>query len=344
VYPLFMRTAVALLSLALVHAQDLVSKADSIAKQNDFMGSVLAAKGGNVVLKKGYGMANIELDVPNAPDTKFRLGSITKQFTATAILQLASQGKLSVDDKISKYVADSPAAWQDITIHHLLTHTSGIPNFTGFSDYQKTMRETVTPVELVARFKDRPLDFPPGSKFKYSNSGYEVLGVIVEKVSGEKYEDYLKKHVFDPLDMQATGYDHDTAIIKHRASGYERGKDGKIRNAEYIDMSIPYSAGSLYSTVEDLYRWDRALYTDKVLTQQWRDKMFTPFLDNYAYGWFVKGAGADKTISHNGGVNGFVTSINRYPAQDSCVIVLSNGPGPALLAMVSGLNEALLSK
>jgi CubicO group peptidase (beta-lactamase class C family) len=337
-----MRIALGLVFVALLHAQDFAAQADALAKKNDFMGSVLVAKGGNVVLKKGYGMANVELDVPNAPNTKFRLGSITKQFTATAILQLAAQGKLSVDDKVSKFVPDSPAAWKDITIHHLLTHTSGIPNFTGFPEYQKDQRETVTPTQLLSRFKDRPLDFTPGSKFKYSNSGYEVLGFIVEKVSGEKYEDYLKKHIFDPLDMQDSGYDHDTAILKHRAAGYERGKDGKLRNADYLDMSIPYSAGSLYSTVDDLYRWDRALYTEKVLDRDSREKMFTPFLDNYAYGWNVKGEGVDKTISHNGGINGFRTAINRYPGRDACIIVLTNAGTQAVAAMSSGLQSALL--
>ncbi len=337
-----MRIALTLAVVALVHGQDIAAKADAAAKQNDFMGSVLVAKGGKVLLKKGYGMANIELDVPNAPDTKFRLGSITKQFTATAILQLAAQGKLDVQDKVSKYIDNSPAAWKDITIHHLLTHTSGIPNFTSFDDYAKRQRETVTPLQLVDRFKDRPLDFAPGSKYSYSNSGYEVLGVIIEKVSGEKYEDYVKRHIFDPLDMNDTGYDHDTQIIKHRAAGYQKTKDGKLQNADYIDMSIPYSAGSLYSTVEDLYRWDRALYGEKILNAEWKKKMFTPFLNNYAYGWNVRGEGADLTISHSGGVNGFSTQINRYPGQDACVIVLTNGPG--IRPMVNALNEALLGK
>src|SRR5262249_38143191 len=154
----------------------------------------------------------------------------------------------------------------------------------------KRQRELVTPLELVARFKDKPLDFTPGSKYSYSNSAYEVLGVIIERVSGEKYEAYLKKHIFDALDMNDSGYDHDTEIIKHRAAGYEQPKDGKLRNADYIDMSIPYSAGSLYSTVEDLYRWDRALYTDKVLGSEWKKKMFTPFLNNYGYGWVIRGS------------------------------------------------------
>lgn len=338
------RSILVLSCLALVQAQDLVTRADEIAKKNDFSGSVLAARGGKILLEKGYGKANIELDVPNAANTKFRLGSITKQFTATSILQLAAQGKLNVDDPVSKYVENSPAAWKEITIHNLLTHTSGIPNFTNFPDYQKTMREPVTPEELVARFKDRPLDFPPGSKFSYSNSGYEVLGLILEKVSGEKYEDYVKKHIFDPLDMQDSGYDHDSTILKHRAAGYERSKDGKLHNAAYIDMSIPYSAGSLYSTVEDLYRWDRALYTDKVLAGAWREKMFTPFLNGYAYGWTVKGSGADKTIAHSGGVNGFSTFIARYPNQDACIIVLTNLTNRGVQEMASGLQAELFGK
>jgi CubicO group peptidase (beta-lactamase class C family) len=337
-----MRIAAVLVSIALIHAQDLASKADAAAKQNDFTGSALVARGGKILLKKGYGMANLELDVPNTPETKFRLGSITKQFTATAILQLAAQGKLSVDDPASKYVDNAPSAWKDVTIHHLLTHTSGVPNFTDFPDYGARQRETVTPAQLVARFKDRPLDFAPGSKYKYSNSGYEVLGVIIEKVSGEKYEGYVKKHIFDPLAMNDTGYDHDTPIIKHRAAGYEKSKDGTLKNADYIDMSIPYSAGSLYSTVEDLYRWDRALYTDKILPNEWRKKMFTPFLNNYAYGWNVRGSGDDVTISHSGGVNGFTTSISRYPGRDACVIVLCNSVG--VRPMVNALNEALFGK
>ncbi len=337
-----MRIAIALVAISALNAQDIESKADAAAKQNQFMGSVLAAKGGKILLKKGYGFANVELEVPNTPQTKFRLGSITKQFTATAILQLAAQGKLSVEDHVSEYIENSPEAWKDITIHHLLTHTSGIPNFTSFPDYETRQRETVTPLELVARFKDKPLDFAPGSKYSYSNSGYEVLGVIIEKVSGEKYETYLKKHIFDPLDMNDTGYDHDTEIIKHRAAGYEQSKDGKLRNADYIDMSIPYSAGSLYSTVEDLYRWDRALYTDKVLGAEWRKKMFTPFLNNYGYGWIVRGSGADQTISHSGGVNGFRTQIMRVPSEDACVIVLTNGPG--ITPMTKALQEAVFGK
>jgi D-alanyl-D-alanine carboxypeptidase len=329
------------LVVALVRGQDIPANADALVnayvKLNRFMGSALVAKGGTVLVKKGYGMANVELDVPNSPETKFRLGSITKQFTATSILQIASQGKLSVEDKVSKYVPDAPAAWKDITIHHLLTHTSGLPNYTSFPDYLKKMREPVTSLQLIAVFKDRPLDFEPGSKFRYSNSGYAALGYIIEKVSGEKYEDYLRKHIFDPLDMSDTGYDHDTTILKQRAAGYMLSKDGKIRNADYLDMSIPYSAGSMYSTLEDLYRWDRSLYTDKVLPREWREKMFTPFLNNYAYGWFRAPLFGHKMTSHGGGINGFSTAINRFPDDDVCIVVLSNLASSSIGALANAL-------
>ena len=315
------------LSAALAGAQDISSKVDEYVKayvdQNRFMGSVLIAKGGKVLVDKGYGMANIELDVPNSPQTKFRLGSITKQFTATAILQLEEKGKLSVNDAVSKYFPDSPPAWKAITIHNLLTHTSGIPNYTSFPGFMdKQARTPLTVAELLGLFKDKPLEFEPGSQMKYSNSGYEVLGYIIEKTSGVSYEEYVKRNIFDRVDMQDSGYDHDTTIIKHRAAGYSL-VNGKLQNARYLDMSSPYSAGSLYSTVDDLYRWDRALYTDKVLSRKSIEKMYTPFKNDYAYGWGVKD-GPHKQYAHGGGIFGFSTFIARYPADDAFVVVLSN--------------------
>jgi CubicO group peptidase (beta-lactamase class C family) len=320
--------------VGLASAQDITAKVDELAnayiKKNQFIGSVLVAKGGNVLVKKGYGMANIELAVPNTPETKFRLGSITKQFTATAILQLAAAGKLSVDDKISKYIADTPPSWSDITIHHLLTHTSGIFNYTNAPEFTKQMRQSWKPEDILGLVKNKPLDFTPGSKFSYSNSGYIALGLIVEKASGETYEAYIKKHIFDALDMNASGYDHASSILSHRAVGYTATADGKFSNADFIDMSFPYAAGALYSTVEDLYRWDRALYSDKVLAKASREKMFTPFLNDYAYGWFAKSNGAHKVIAHGGGINGFNTTIDRYPGDDACVVVLSNVNSPAV--------------
>ncbi len=305
------------------------AKLDAVAKayadKKGFMGSVLVAKGGAVLLEKSYGMADIEWDVPNTPDAKFRLGSITKQFTATAILQLQERGKLSVDDPIAKYVENAPAAWKGITIHHLLTHTSGIPSYTDFPEFQKPnfMRVPLSPLEIVMLSKDKPLDFQPGENWKYDNTGYVLLGYIIEKVTGEKYGDYLQKNVFGPLDMKDSGYDRTETVLRHRAGGYHWDNNRHV-NAGFIDMSLPHAAGSLYSTVRDLYRWDRSLYTEKVLSKKSLDRMFTPVKNDYGYGWVITHAQGRTRIGHGGGINGFSTVIIRYPEADAAVIVLSN--------------------
>lgn len=307
-------------------AQDMATQADQyladLAKKNQFSGTAFIAKGGKVVFSKGYGMANFELDVPNTPQTKFRLGSITKQFTAMAIMQLQEKGLLSVDDPITKYFPDYKAA-EKVTIHHLLSHTGGIYNFTSGSDYQKMMRVNSPPDQIFAAFKDKPLDFEPGAKWNYSNSGYILLGMIIEKVSGKSYEAYLKENIFQPLNMANTGYDHTDMLLKNRAAGYEV-KMGAITNTDFLDMSIPFSAGALYSTVEDLYLWDRALYTEKLVKKATLEKIYTPVKNNYGYGWGIDEQKGHKRIGHGGGINGFVTQINRYVNDDVCVIVLGN--------------------
>ena len=325
-----MKTILALVAVCLYAqpAADFALKADAhvaaFAEQGRFMGSVLVAKGGKVLLSKGYGMANLEHDVANKPNTKFRLGSITKQFTAVAILQLQEQGKLSVQDSISKYIPNSPEAWTKVTIHHLLSHTGGVPSYTSTPDYVKHMREASKPLDFIERFKNKPLDFEPGSKHLYSNSGYYLLGVIIEQVSGKSYEAYLRTNVFDKADMQDSGYDWDMKILKNRAAGYQKGKDG-FKNAEFLDMGQPFAAGSLYSTVEDLYRWDRALYTENILTHKSLEGAWTPVLNNYGYGWSVgKTAGEHRTISHGGGINGFSTMMMRLPDDDAFIAVFAN--------------------
>ncbi|PYP85444.1 MAG: serine hydrolase [Blastocatellia bacterium AA13] len=315
---------------SLAVAQDLTPKFEEymngLMKQGKFSGSVLIARDGAVLFSKGYGMANLELDVLNTPETKFRLGSITKQFTATAILLLQERGKLSVQDPLCKYITDCPAAWSEVTIHHLLSHTGGIPNFTNFADYQKTMMIPTTVESLIARFKDKPLDFKPGEKWDYSNSGYVLLGYIIEKASGMSYEEFLRKNIFDPLKMMNSGYDHHATILKNRATGYEP-RGNKVLNASYIDMTIPHGAGALYSTVGDLLLWDQALYGEKLLSKKSLDAMFTPVKDNYGYGWFINKQFNRSHIGHDGGINGFNTSISRYPEQKLTVVVLTNLAG-----------------
>ncbi|MBV8571425.1 MAG: beta-lactamase family protein [Acidobacteriaceae bacterium] len=310
-------------------AEDLAQKLDHVLSafetNRHFMGSVLVARDGRVLLEKGYGMADLEWGVPNAPDGKFRLGSITKQFTSAAILQLAAQHKVSVDDKACKYFDKCPDSWKQVTIHQLLSHTSGIPSYTRMKRFGQPnfIRVPLSPSEVLLLTKDEPLDFPPGTQWKYDNSGYILLGIIIEKASGEKYADYLKKHIFDPLNMHDTGYDETAVVLKRRVSGYKScGND--LCNSDYIDMSLPYAAGSLYSTAQDLYKWDRALYTDSILSKSARDRMWTPVMHNYGYGWMIGPMVNHRQYGHGGGIPGFSTYIARFPDDNAAVIVLGN--------------------
>jgi CubicO group peptidase (beta-lactamase class C family) len=332
------------------------TKADQIdklisqySKYNKFNGTVLVAEDGKVIYKKGFGMANMEWKIPNEPNTKFRLGSITKQFTALLILQLAEQGKLKLDVPISTYLPDySKTNGDKITIHQLLTHTSGIPNYTSSPNFFADIsRNPYTPEAFVKTFADLPLGFKPGEKFAYSNSGYFVLGYIIEKVTGKTYEQCLKDNIFTPLMMTNSGYDHHNTILENRATGYERSGRNYI-NSNYIDMSIPYAAGSLYSTVEDLYLWDQALYTEKLLSAKYRDLLFGKYIvtrppSYYGYGWSIEDVNIDKTnekveiIEHGGGINGFNTLISRIPSSKDLVVLLNNTGGTSLDEM----NEAI---
>ena len=275
----------------LAPATEIAQKADAYLRAQErvkgFSGAVLVARDGVPLISKGYGWANAEWEIPNTPTTKFRLGSITKQFTAALVLRLQEQRKLSVQDPICTYVKPCPELWKPVTIHHLLTHTSGIPSYTGLPDYQKTMMVPRTIDQMVAVFRDLPLEFAPGEKFKYNNSGYFLLGVIIEKVTEKIYEDALRDEIFTPLGLNDTGYDWSEPLLRHRAAGYTR-RGNEIVNAKFLDMQQPYAAGSLYSTVEDLLKWDQALYTDRVLPAAARTAMFTPFKDNYAYGWAIQ--------------------------------------------------------
>jgi CubicO group peptidase (beta-lactamase class C family) len=293
-------------------------------RRDHFSGSILIARDGKVLYSQGYGMANLEHDVPNTPQTKFRLGSITKQFTAMAILILQERGKLNVHDRVKQHFPEAPKAWDEITIEHLLTHTSGIPNYTENPDFLRTLPVRVTLKELIAKFKDRPLDFKPGAKFKYSNSGYIMLGQIIETASGKNYPSFMKEAVFGPLDMKDTGYDNATVLIKHRASGYTRRLGVVLTNCDYVDMSIPHAAGALYSTVLDLLKWDQALYDEKLVPRKSLEAMFTPHKGNYGYGWIIDKKFGVPRYSHGGGIMGFVTTIERYPDEKLLVVALSN--------------------
>ncbi len=351
-----MRNALAgcLLLACLGRAEDVRPRMEQIiqsyVKDQKFMGSVLVAKGNEVLVDRGYGSADLEWNIANSPTTKFRLGSVTKQFTAACILLLQERGKLRVDDPVKKYMSNAPAAWDKITIYHLLTHTSGIPNFTNFPDYRESEAKATTPEKLVARFLNKPLDFAPGTKWSYSNSGYVLLGYLVEKISGKTYQQFVEQNIFTPLGMKDSGYDSNSAIILHRASGYSPSAHGPV-NAGYIDMTIPFSAGSLYSTTEDLLRWERGLFGGKVLSAASLKQMTTAFKENYAFGLEVREVNGRQEIDHGGGIEGFNTHVAYWPQDRLTIVVLGNLNGMApdeiagqLAAIVHGERVVLTSE
>ena len=317
-----------------------------LAEREAFTGAVLVARNGEVLLSKGYALADRDKNLPNTPQTKYRIGSITKQFTAMAILMLQDQDKLNVQDPVCLYIPECPTAWQDITIHHLLTHTSGIPNFTDFRDYHSTKATPSPPEQTLARFKDEPLDFQPGEQWSYSNSGYILLGFIIEQSSGQSYEAFLQQYIFEPLQMKDTGYDHNDGSL---AVGYT-GTHGLWREADYIDMTIPHAAGALYSTVEDLYRWDQALYTETLVSRELLALMFTPHAEmpvaglSYGYGWVVGEMNKHKAAAHSGGIEGFATEIRRYIDDQVTIIVLSNRDTTGVGSEADLISEAVFGE
>ena len=307
-----------------------------------FSGSILIAKGGEILINKGYGMANYELNVINTPQTKFRIGSVTKQFTAMLVMMLKEGGVLDVNDSISKFISDYPNG-DKITIHQLLTHTSGIPDLLGLDNFEDFKRDPSTPQKTVEFFKNEPLEFEPGTKYEYSNSNYVLLSYIIELVTGKSYEEFIKESIFVPLEMKNTGMDSPSKLITNRADGYYPAKDG-IVNAPYIDMSIPTGGGGLYSTVEDLYKWDRALYTEKLVTKKTLEKIFTPYAEDYCYGWQKAEEFGHNCYRHGGSIEGFIAEIDRFPDDDVCIIVLSNFINTPVREIVKDLTAMLFGE
>jgi len=329
------------LSLArLATAQDSATRMDEVVQSyvdaRQFMGSVLVARGDTILFSKAYGSANLEWSIPNTTDTKFRIGSVTKQFTAAAVLLLEERGKLEIDESVKKYYPDAPDPWDKITLFHLLTHTSGIPSYTTFPEFKSLNTLRTTPDDLVRRFRDRPLEFAPGEKMRYSNSGYVLLGAIIEKVTGVTYAKFVEDNIFTPLGMKDSGYDSTSAIIAHRAAGYEPRPDGPA-NAPYLDLTIPYAAGALYSTVEDLLRWEQALFRGKVLSEASMKKMTTPARNNYALGLVVRKQAGRNLIEHGGSINGFSSQLLYYPDSAVTIVALSNLHAPAAERIVKKL-------
>lgn len=327
-------------------AQNKVKQIDElISKYNEyryFYGSALVADDNKVIFKKGYGLANVEWNIPNTPDTRFRIGSISKQFTSMLIMQLVAEGKIKLDGKLSDYLPYYRKDTGDqITIEMLLTHTSGIPSYTSRADFgEQVSKKFYKPDDFVKEYCSGDLEFEPGKKFLYNNSGYFILGAIIEKVSGQSYEEVLRSRILQPLGMKHSGYDWHQSIIEKRASGYDKTSTG-FRNAPWLDMSLPYAAGSLYATVEDLFIWDQALRTEKLLPRTYMDEIFKGRVDafggQYAFGWGVRkqkiGEKEFDVISHGGGINGFNTINYLIPEKGQIVILFSNAGGAPLNEM-----------
>ena len=315
----------------------------------DFSGTVLVARESRILYEGAFGLASTEWDIPNDLRTKFEIGSMTKQFTALLILQFVNEGKIKLDGHLSDYL---PYYRKDtgnrITISQLLSHTSGVPNFLsspGFLDGPAS-RAKYEVKEFAIKYCSEDLRFEPGTKFEYSNSNYFLLGAILEQTSGASYERLLQDRIFTPLGMRDSGYTHSEALISHRAAGYERSAAG-LQNARYYDMSIPFAAGALYSTVADLFLWDQALYGERLLPAHLRDLLFKPNLDNYGYGWgiLIPEAGSpyagEPIPMHGGAIFGFQSLIQRIVTHKELIVLLDNTDSPKLFDIALEIRRVL---
>jgi len=308
---------------------DLVRKT---CKPDEPGAAVIVVKDSKTVYREGFGMANLELGVPIKPDMVFRIGSITKQFTAVATLMLADQGILAIDDPITNFLPEYPTQGHLITVEHLLTHTSGIKSYTELPELWASSRNDFTVQQIIDAFKNRPLDFTTGEECSYNNSGYILLGAIIEKSSGLTYEQFVQHNIFDRLGMKNSYYDDPVRVIPHRVSGYNKSAKG-YTNAAYLSMTLPFAGGSLASTVDDLAIWDTALYSEQLVKQETLRRAFTPFrlndgsMTEFGYGWTVSEYEGHRLIQHGGGVSGFANYAIRVPDQHVFVAVLSNLSG-----------------
>jgi CubicO group peptidase (beta-lactamase class C family)/uncharacterized protein YneR len=291
--------------------------------------SVLVAKDGNVIYKKAFGISNMELDITADPKHVYEVGSITKQFTAVAILMLEEQGKLSLDDAITKFIPDYPTQGKTITVHQLLNHTSGIKSYTNMPSFKSLARTDMTPTELIDKFKNEPMEFDPGTQYNYNNSGYILLGHIIEVVSGKSYADFIQTNIFDKVGMTNSYYGSMVDLIPNRASGYSEIESG-YRNADYLSLTLPYAAGSIMSTTEDLLKWQNAISANTLIKKSSLDKAVNGSqlnngeAINYGYGWIKGDINGSRTIEHSGGIFGYTTNGIFLPEENIYVIGLSN--------------------
>ncbi|TDQ29852.1 CubicO group peptidase (beta-lactamase class C family) [Tenacibaculum caenipelagi] len=318
---------------SIISAQNLESKIDEILKaqfkSNETGVSALVAKKGNVLYRKAFGKANLELDVNMKPENVFEVGSITKQFTAVSILMLLEEGKLSLEDDITKFIPDYPTKGKQITVHHLLTHTSGIKSYTSMRKFSEVMTIDESPLKFIDFFKNEPMDFEPGEQYKYNNSGYFILGYIVEKVSGMSYPKFVEERIFKKLNMNSSYYGSHTRLIKNRATGYQK-RNEEFVNAQYISLTLPYAAGSIMSNVDDMLQWQTAISNNTLVQKETIDKAFTNYTlnngkkINYGYGWSFNEINGVPTIEHGGAIPGYRSMGVYVQSEDVYVIIFSN--------------------
>ena len=328
-------------------AQQLDDYVKQYEKAGLFSGSVLVADHGRVLLQKGYGLANREKNTPNTPETRFRIASLTKQFTAALVLQLVEEGKLKLDGKVADYLPDYPApAGRQISLHQLLSHTAGLPDYTAQPGFAAVARTYQTPAQLVAQFSALPLEFAPGTQHRYSNSGYVLLGAIIEKVTGKPYAQVFQENIARPLKLKATAYNPTETPDTRRAAGYQSTPSGLVPTP-FLNMSVPYAAGAITATVTDLYRWNQALNNSTILSAASKKLLFRPVQNNYAYGWmvFTGKVGADTAAvriqEHNGAINGFASYMVRVPQAQQCIVLLDNHSSAQLADLRRGLLRIL---
>jgi len=309
-----------------------------------FSGAILIARNGKVSFKKGYGLANREFDIPVSSETKFHIASVSKIFTAMAVMILQERGKLSVENTLDLFIPDYPQG-NTITIHHLLTHTSGIPNVNSLAEYEKKSKFPQTLEKIILMIKTKPLEFSPGEKYEYSNSNYNLLAYIIKKISGLNYGTFLYENIFKPLDMTNTGHRGDmSVVVKNLASGYTPHGPSGIKKVRFLDWSIKTGNGSLYSTVMDLYKLDRAFYMKKILNKNSLDQMFKNYAKGVGYGCFVGKRLNRRVVRANGRSPGFTSCFDRYVNADACIIILSNNYSPVPHVAVKDLAAILFGE
>lgn len=314
-----------------------------------FSGSILVAKDGEILLNRGYNYANWELKVPNSPQTKFRISSITKPFTATLIMMLYERGLIDLEERMCRYLPNCPTHWQEITIYNLLNHTSGIPEYTTLLGADQVSRDPHNVSGLIDLFREEPLNFTPGDSYQYSNSNYILLGAVIEQVTNQRYRQFLQQVMLDPLGMENSGMDDHRQILNARASGYQI-QGTLLVNAPFLDMTNAYATAGMYSTVEDLFLWDQALYSNQLLTEDSLEAMFSPYFGvdgsggEYGLGWQISDFQGHRKVEHTGGINGFRTNISRYIDDQITIILLSNIETEDIQLLVSGMEEIIFDQ